>query len=239
MKITLINGTMRKNNSSTYNCAKIFIENLKGENEVTEFFLPKDMPYSCVGCCQCIGKGEDKCPHYESVKPIASALEEADIIILASPVYVFDVSGQMKTFLDHFAYRWYSHRPHASMFNKIGVAFSTTAGAGLGHTLKTLTTQLNFWGVKRAFKFGQVVNGVDWNDISPKIKTKANRKLNKLAKKVNKTIIKIDRIPPKPFTVMFFYIMKMMSKSAWRVGTIDNDFWSKNGWLDGKKPWKK
>lgn len=239
MKITLVNGTMRKNNSSTYNCAKIFIENLTGENEVTEFFLPKDMPYPCTGCSQCISKGEDKCPHYDSVKPIATALEKADIIILSSPVYVYDVSGQMKMLFDHLAYRWYPHRPHPGMFNKIGVTFSTAAGAGLGHTLKTMTNQFDFWGIKRIFKFGLAVNGVDWNNVPEKIKIKANKKLIKLAKKVNKTQKKIDRLSPRPFTVIFYYIMKMLSKSAWRVGTIDNDYWMKNGWLDGGKPWKK
>lgn len=230
---------MRKNNSSTYNFIKTFLENLEGEKGITEFFLPKDMPNSCIGCSQCFGKGEDKCPHFESVNPIVTSLEDADIIVLASPVYVFNVTGQMKTFLDHLAYRWYSHRPHPNMFNKVGIAFSTTAGAGLGQTLKTLTTQLNFWGTKRIFKFGQVVNGVEWNDIPQKIKINANKKLIKLAKKVSKTVKKIDRIPPRPFTVMFYYIMKMMSKSEWRVGTIDNDYWIKNGWLDKKKPWKK
>ena len=237
MKITLINGTMRKDNSSTYNCAKTFIENLEGEKEVTEFSLPKDMPYPCLGCVQCIGKGEDKCPHYDSVHPIAAALEEADIIVLVSPVYVFDITGQMKTLFDHLAYRWYPHRPHPSMFNKVGIAFSTAAGAGLGHTLKTMTNQFNYWGVKRVYKFGQVVNECDWNRVSEKIKSQTNKKLKKLAQKVNHVEKKIDKIPPRPFTVMFYYIIKMMSKSEWRKGTIDNEYWVKNGWLDGKKPW--
>ncbi|MFA5658381.1 MAG: NAD(P)H-dependent oxidoreductase [Oscillospiraceae bacterium] len=239
MKIVLINGTMRKDKSSTYNFAKSFIEKLDGEKEVKEFFLPKDMPHPCLGCSQCIIKGEDKCPHYESVSPIATALEKADIIILASPVYVLDVTGQIKSLLDHLAYRWYSHRPHPKMFNKVGIAFSTTAGAGLGHTLKTLTNQLNWWGLKRVFKCGQVVNAAEWDGIPLKKKAQANKKIIKLAKKVNKIMPKINKILPRPFTVLIFHVMKMMSKAAWKVGTIDNAFWAENGWLNGKKPWRK
>ena len=44
MKTCVINGTMRK--GSTYNITKMILDKLDSDlnNEVTEFFLPKDMP---------------------------------------------------------------------------------------------------------------------------------------------------------------------------------------------------
>ena len=37
---------------------------------------------------------------------------------MASPTYVFHVTGAMKSMLDHFAYRWMLHRPAKEMFGK-------------------------------------------------------------------------------------------------------------------------
>ncbi len=63
-----------------------------------------------------------------------SAMDEADVIILASPVYVYHSTGAMKAFLDHYGYRWMVHSPEESMFKKQGVCISTAAGAGMKST---------------------------------------------------------------------------------------------------------
>ena len=57
--------------------------------EVTEFFLPRDFGEFCCGCTNCFMKGEEKCPHYEKLDPITKAVDEADVLILTSPVYVY------------------------------------------------------------------------------------------------------------------------------------------------------
>lgn len=46
---------------------------------------------------------------------MTDALDEADVIILASPVYVYHATGAMKAFLDHYGYRWMVHCPEESM----------------------------------------------------------------------------------------------------------------------------
>jgi len=54
MKTCLINGTMRK--GSTYQITRKMLSKMDADlnNEVTEFFLPRDMGNFCVGCYQCI-----------------------------------------------------------------------------------------------------------------------------------------------------------------------------------------
>ena len=78
---------------------------------------------------QCILKDEKRCLHYEKLRPLTEAMDAA--IILASPVYVYHVTGAMKTFLDHYGYRWLIHRPVASMFGKQGVCISTSADSDM------------------------------------------------------------------------------------------------------------
>lgn len=64
------------------------------DSEVKEFFLPRDFGEQCVGCTVCFEETESKCPHYTRLAPLTEALDEADVIILASPVYVYHVTGR-------------------------------------------------------------------------------------------------------------------------------------------------
>jgi len=125
MKITVINGNMRR--GSTWHTMDLIRQELAkyDETEVTEFFLPKDMPHFCNGCYSCFYNGEDTCPHASYIKPIAEAITESDLIVLTSPVYGFDVSGQMKALIDHLCFMWMSHRPNPKMFNKVGLTVTS------------------------------------------------------------------------------------------------------------------
>jgi multimeric flavodoxin WrbA len=78
MKITVIHGSPRKGN--TYRAARIFLQALskRGDVEVTEFFLPKDLPEFCRGCCSCVTRGEETCPHRQYTKPILDSMIQAD-----------------------------------------------------------------------------------------------------------------------------------------------------------------
>ncbi|WP_234978646.1 hypothetical protein [Anaerosalibacter sp. Marseille-P3206] len=56
---------------------QLFLENLLVEKEnLSEFFLPKDMPNFCCGCTNCFLKGEEFCPHHEVIAPIKTAMEK-------------------------------------------------------------------------------------------------------------------------------------------------------------------
>ncbi len=78
-------------------------------------------------------------PHYEKLRPIT--MDDADVIILASPVYVYHATGAMKSFLDHYGYRWVPHCPEEKMFHKQAVCISTAAGGGIKNTNKDMGIQ--------------------------------------------------------------------------------------------------
>ena len=137
MKTVIIHG--QNHNGSTCHIAKQLADKIGGET--SEFFLPQDFGDFCCGCTQCFTKSEIKCPHYESLSPITQAIDEADVIILASPVYVYHATGAMKAFLDHYGWRWMVHRPDERMFKKQGVCISTAAGAGTRSTNKDMGRQ--------------------------------------------------------------------------------------------------
>ena len=126
MKITIVHGQSHK--GSTYHIANLLAGKLNGE--ITEFFLPRDFADFCVGCTNCFAQSEQKCPHYERLAPITAALDNADVIILASPVYVYHVTGAMKAFLDHYGYRWIVHRPEEPDVSEAGCLYFDCRGSG-------------------------------------------------------------------------------------------------------------
>ena len=121
MKVTIIHGQSHK--GSTYHISKILADKIGGE--VKEFFLPRDFGEFCIGCTQCFRKSETLCPHYEKINPLTEALDEADVLIFESPVYVYHVTGSMKAFLDHYGYRWMLHRPEEVQIKIWQTAFFT------------------------------------------------------------------------------------------------------------------
>ena len=81
-------------------------------------------------------------------------IENADLIILGTPVFVGSCTGSLKLFLDHLAYMWLVHRPKESMFNKVGLIVTSAGGSGVKQTTKLLKTNLFYWGVPQIFNYG-------------------------------------------------------------------------------------
>jgi multimeric flavodoxin WrbA len=235
MKITVINGSMR--HGSTWHCVDAIRQELNkyDETQVTEFFLPKDMPHFCNGCYSCFYNGEDTCPHASFIKPIVDAITQSDLVILTSPVYGFDVSGQMKALIDHLCFMWMSHRPNPMMFNKIGLTVTTTAGAGLGHTAKTMKNSLTYWGFKKVFSYKNRISAMKWSDVSAKKQARIKKDAKIFAKRIAKSVKNAQRLPNPLFRSFFFKMMTgMQKKNDWNK--TDRKHWETHGWLTGGRP---
>jgi multimeric flavodoxin WrbA len=231
--VTVIHGSERQ--GSTYNIAKLFIQKLVSEQDKKiEFLLPRDMNSFCVGCANCFLKGESFCPHYEMIEPIRRAMEEADIVIFTTPVYVLRTSGQMKTLLDHFAFLFMTHRPNPTMFSKTAVIFSTGAGGGTRAAMKDISTSLKFWGMAKIYKFGTAVFASEWDQVNEKKKRKSEAKLNNIVNKVRR---KAGKVKPGISTKLLFSAFRLFHK---KMKVCENDvlYWDSSGWLKNARPWK-
>lgn len=235
MNILVINGTLRK--GSTWHIRQLLLEQLSALTPTTikEISLPSDLPGYCAGCFQCIVKGEQFCPHHEKVSAIEQAIIEADCIIMTSPVYSYDVSAPLKNLLDHFAYRWMSHRPHPSMFKKVAITITTAAGAGTKHTTKTMRESLEFWGVAQVYSLRFNVAAMSYKEVSEKIKKRININVQRTAKKIimeqSKPKLKVS-IKPR----LLFKVMRLMHRSnTWNL--TDRNHWDQLGWLGKGRPY--
>ncbi len=229
MKITVIHG--QNHQGSTCHIARMLSNKLGGE--VAEFFLPRDFGAFCTGCARCFTVSETLCPHFEQLKPLTKAMDEADVIVLASPVYVYHVTGPMKAFLDHYGYRWMVHRPEAGMFRKQVVCLSTAAGAGTRSTNRDLADNAFFWGAARIYRLGAAVRAVNWDGVSPKLKARLEAQTTALAARIRKNA---GRVSPSLRTRAFFHFMRLMQKHGWNEA--DCAYWRQKGWDKRARPWK-
>lgn len=229
MKAVIIHG--QSHQGSTYHIAHALGEKLGGECK--EFFLPRDFDKFCVGCNQCFMKGEESCPHYETLLPLTKAMDEADVIILASPVYVYHATGAMKAFLDHYGYRWMVHRPEGTMFRKQGVCICTAAGAGLSSTNKDMADSLFFWGVGKIYRYGKGVAAIEWQGVNEKKRASIEKATTALANRIRK---RHGRIKPGIKTRVWFFAMHLMQRKGFNEA--DARYWKEKGWTGNKRPWR-
>ena len=230
MKIAMVHG--QNHVGSTCYVGRILAEKLGGE--VKEFFLPADFSGYCTGCIACIVKEESLCPHSGQLEKITEALDEADVLIFTSPVYVYHVTGQMKALLDHYAWRWMLHRPEPSMFSKQAVCISTAAGGGMKSANKDMADSFFFWGIPAVYRLGFAVRAASYAKISGEIKADIDRKTTALAAKIIK---RAGRVKPGIKTRAFFHLVrKKIHGPDWNEA--DRIYWRERGWYGDVRPWK-
>ena len=231
MKIVLIHGQNHK--GSTYHIGRSIADKIEGNNEITEFFLPKDLEHFCLGCYKCI-KDFGACPFYSEKKVIIDAIDAADILIFTTPTYCMHISAPLKSFFDLTFDMWMSHRPKKSMFSKKAVIVSTSAGAPTKSAMKDVQDALFYMGVPKIIKYGLAVQAMNWDGVSAEKKTKIDRDTSAIARKLSS-----GKKPSVGIKTRFMFgVMGMLQKKGWNSSPVETEYWKENGWLDGKKPWK-
>ena len=99
-KIVILNGSpRRKGNTSAL--VKAFTEGAKSAGHtVTEFFLDSMNIHGCKGCFGGHSSKECPCVQRDDMNKIYPVVRECDVIVLASPLYYWNMSGQIRTAID-------------------------------------------------------------------------------------------------------------------------------------------
>ncbi len=238
INITVINGTEKR--GVTYRLKEMFLAPFRDNTNITEYYLPKDCPHFCNGCMNCMVKGADACKDAGYVGKIGKSLLEADLIVMASPAYVFHCTGAMKAFLDHFAYRWMPHRPAPEMFGKRAVVITQCLGAGAKSAAKDIKHSLSWWGISKIGIFtGALAGDTVWEKLSEKKRAGLARKMGKLSHK----FAQIDYTKPAHTNVITkakFSACRLIQQTLHKRSPayLDGKYWAGQGWLGKARPWK-
>ena len=138
-RVVAVNGSPHEGFGNTSQMLAMLGENLAREGlELEEISLSQYQIGFCTGCATCLETGSFWVR--DDYNSVVRTVLEADAVILASPVYFFNVTAQMKVFLDRSL--GYGHRPRGDW--KPGLSLSVSAGYGetwvadyLGRVLRT------------------------------------------------------------------------------------------------------
>lgn len=97
--ILVLVGSPRKD-GNTEKLADAFIEGaLKNGNNITKIELRKLKINGCLGCRYCLSH-EGKCVQRDDMDKIYPLIDNADMIVFATPVYFYTMSAQIKAVVD-------------------------------------------------------------------------------------------------------------------------------------------
>lgn len=99
-KIVILNGSPRRN-GNTSALVEAFVRGAESVgNEVTEFFLDRMEIHGCKGCFG--GHSSQACPcvQKDDMDKIYPVVRESEVIVLATPLYYWNMSGQIRTAID-------------------------------------------------------------------------------------------------------------------------------------------
>ena len=114
-KIMIIDGGPRKNMNTAAILEK-FAEGAREKGVEVEIIRLYDIDYKgCRSCmaCKIKGKASNVCKLKDALTPVLEEIAQADGLVLGSPIYFGDVTGQMRTFLERLAFPWLSYNDYS------------------------------------------------------------------------------------------------------------------------------
>jgi len=151
MKILLINGSPRKNGNTARALAEMEHIFLDHGFECETMQIGNREIRGCIACKSCRKNG--KCVFDDAVNEAARKLEEADGLVIGSPVYYASANGTLISFLDRLFY--------SSSFDKtmkVGAAIAAARRGGLTATFDQLNKYFTISGMP-------VASGTYWNGV--------------------------------------------------------------------------
>ncbi len=94
MKITVLNGSPRKQNTTFM--VDAFVKGAEEAGHTVEVIQVGKMKIGgCLGCEYCHGKGEGQCVQKDDMDKVYPAYADCDMIVFASPIYYFGMTAQI------------------------------------------------------------------------------------------------------------------------------------------------
>ena len=113
----IIDGGPRRNMNTAQMLQKI-AEGISSADKDIEVKTVRlyDLDYKgCFSCmaCKVAGRSSNVCKFKDALTPVLEDIAQADGLVLGSPIYFGDVTGQMRTFLERLSFPWLSYNDYS------------------------------------------------------------------------------------------------------------------------------
>lgn len=233
MKVIAVMGSPRKKDSYQI-CQEIEDELKKCHKgiEIEYIFLSSMNILDCKGCGLCFQKSERLCPcNTDDLSSIKNKLLKADGIILASPVYAYQVTGPMKRFIDRMSYLF--HRQE--LCGKPAIIVVTTDGGGSKPVYQYLKMTLSGWAVNVVGNL-QITAPIYFDNRQLKgafaydehVHQEAQKKIKAVSQNLYKTMSSNEIKKATFYEVFMFNCLRSKTYTS----SADRAYWLEKGWLD-------
>lgn len=103
-KVLILSGSPRKNGNSDILCDEFMKGATESGNEVEKIRVAEKKIGYCRACYACRGTGV--CAIKDDMADILQKMIDADVLVLASPVYFYSIDAQLKALIDRTVARW-------------------------------------------------------------------------------------------------------------------------------------
>lgn len=103
-KILILSGSPRKSGNSDILCDEFMRGALESGHEVEKIRVAEKKIGYCRACYACRESGV--CVQKDDMAEVLQKMIDADVIVLASPVYFYSIDAQLKALIDRTVARW-------------------------------------------------------------------------------------------------------------------------------------
>lgn len=104
-KVLILSGSPRKGGNSDLLCGEFARGAQENGNEVEIIRVAAKKIAPCSGCYYCRAHNGE-CAHKDGMAEVLQKMIDADVIVMASPVYFYSIDAQLKAVIDRTVARW-------------------------------------------------------------------------------------------------------------------------------------
>lgn len=104
-KVLILSGSPRKDGNSDLLCDAFMRGAIESGNTVEKIRVANKKIAPCSGCYYC-SSHNGECAHKDDMAEILQKMIDADVLVLASPVYFYSIDAQLKAVIDRTVARW-------------------------------------------------------------------------------------------------------------------------------------
>ncbi|UCE09347.1 MAG: flavodoxin family protein [Candidatus Thorarchaeota archaeon] len=103
MQVLVFNSSPRRGRGATAGILNRFLKGVEDAGGKVELIYVSDLDIKpCRGCFTCWTKTPGKCVQSDDMAELLPKMDSADVVVLATPVYVDGMTGSLKMLLDRF-----------------------------------------------------------------------------------------------------------------------------------------
>jgi len=154
MKAIGINGSPRKK-WDTATLLENALEGAASEGAETEIIHLYDLNFKgCTSCFACKlknGKSYGKCAMQDDLTPVLERLKDADAVILGSPIYLGNSTGEMRSFMERYVF------PYLVYSNTLPSLYPKNIPVGFIYTMGVKEEYFDMFGLRKTIEVNEYV----------------------------------------------------------------------------------